>query len=187
VRARLGPAFFDDLYATDPDPWQFATSEYEAAKYQATIDALNSRRFERGLEIGCSIGVLTERLATHCAQLTAIDVSEAALEQARERNPHVTVERREIPEEFPDGKFDLIVASEVLYYLDVQAFEATLDHFERTLAPHGALLAVHWRHPTKTYPLRGDEVHERLRQLGWPATVQQRTDDYVLERFDRPA
>jgi hypothetical protein len=37
VSERLGPAFFDDLYATDPDPWRFESSPYEAEKYDATI------------------------------------------------------------------------------------------------------------------------------------------------------
>jgi predicted TPR repeat methyltransferase len=187
LRPRLRPAFFDELYAGDPDPWKFLTSEYETAKYKATIDALQGRRFDQGLELGCSIGVLTQRLAERCTQLTAIDVSEQALEHARARNPRVTVELREIPEQFPHGPFDLIVASEVLYYLDVPAFNRTVDAIRRTLVPGGALLAVHWRHPTKLYPLLGDEVHERLRdRLRWPAGVHHRTADYVLERFDRP-
>ena len=66
VTERVGPAFFDDLYAADPDPWDFETSPYEAAKYDATIAALEGRRFASGLEIGCSIGVLTDRLRAHC-------------------------------------------------------------------------------------------------------------------------
>jgi SAM-dependent methyltransferase len=177
MRPRLGPAFFDDLYARDPDPWGFATSAYEAAKYDATIAALEGRTYATGLEIGCSIGVLTQRLKRHVHDLTAIDVSAAALQQARERNPDVRIERREIPEEFPPGRFDLTVCSEVLYYLDEPAFAATLQRL------HGTLLAVHWRHPTERYPLKGDEVHDRLQErFGAPAYSRQ-TDDYRLDRF----
>ena len=76
--------------------------------------------------------------------LLAIDVAEAALDRARARDsPNVAFERREVPEEFPDGAYDLIVFSEVLYYLDAPAFDATCDAIERTL--DGILLAVHWR------------------------------------------
>ena len=178
MRPRLGPEFFDELYAGDPDPWGFATSEYERAKYYATIAALEGRRYGRGLEIGCSIGVLTQRLAHHVDELLAVDVSEAALAQARARNPDVRVERREIPEEFPDGRFDLIVCSEVLYYLDLPAFEQTLERLQ------GTVLAVHWRHPTKRYPLPGDEVHERLRHRFGPPAYSRTTPDYRLDRFD---
>ena len=177
MRPRLGSAYFDELYARDPDPWGFETSAYEAAKYDATIQALEGRRYATGLEIGCSIGVLTERLAQHVDDLLAIDVTEAALEQARERVPQVTFARREIPEEFPAGRFDLIVCSEVLYYLDDAAFERTLDHL------HGTLLAVHWRHPTRTYPLRGDEVHDRLQARFGAPEYTRATADYRLDRF----
>src|SRR3954463_8269967 len=107
MRPRVHAAFFDELYAKDPDPWEFETSEYEAAKYDATIAALEGRHFKTGLEIGCSIGVLTEHLARHVDELLGIDVAEAALARARERNPGVRFERREIPEEYPSGHFEL--------------------------------------------------------------------------------
>jgi cyclopropane fatty-acyl-phospholipid synthase-like methyltransferase len=182
---RLRAAYFDELYARDPDPWDFATSEYEAAKYEATIAALDPP-YASALEVGCSIGVLTARLAERCERLLAIDVAASALEQARERAPRATFERREVPEQWPDGPFDLIVCSEVLYYLGDAALDRTIDEIERTLVPGGSLLAVHWRHQTRTYPLFGDEVHGRLRDLGWPRAVAMRTTDYILERFDRP-
>jgi hypothetical protein len=64
--------YFDDLYAGERDPWEFETSAYEQAKYDATLAALPRPRYRRGLEIGCSIGVLTARLAGRCGSLVAI-------------------------------------------------------------------------------------------------------------------
>lgn len=178
VRERVRPDFFDDLYATNPDPWDFQTSPYEAAKYDATIAALEGRKFANTLEIGCSIGVLTQRLKTVTDHLLAIDVSATALASARGRNPDVNFQRREIPEAYPPGEFDLVVASEVLYYLDAPAFEDTVGHFA------GTLLAVHWRGPTERYPFTGDEVHHRLTdRFGAPA-YSAWTDKYALDRWD---
>ncbi len=179
MRSRLGAAFFDDLYARDADPWDFETSRYEAEKYVQTIAALDGRRFTTALEVGCSIGVLTERLAEHCDNLLAIDVVESALVRAHERVPQVRFERREIPEQYPPGTFELTVCSEVLYYLDSPALNATLDRIT------GTLLAVHWRHPTERYPFTGDEVHEQLAQRFGAPAYRRWTKDYALDRFDR--
>jgi predicted TPR repeat methyltransferase len=178
VRERLRGDFFDELYAANPDPWDFETSAYEAAKYDATIAALAGRRFASTLEIGCSIGVLTERLKAHTDRLTSIDVSEQALERARARNPDVSFERREIPEDFPAGDFDLTIASEVLYYLDAPALEDTISRIR------GTLVAVHWRGPTERYPFTGDEVHHRLTHHFGASAYSAWTDEYALDRWD---
>lgn len=165
MNERLGREYFEDLYARSGDPWDFETSEYERKKYERTLEALGARRFRRALEAGASIGVFTEMLADRCDELLAVDVSERAVDVARRRlagRPHVRVERRTLPEQMPAGPFDLIVASEVLYYFPREEMLAMLEGFERELAPGGTLLAVHWRRETKTYPLQGDEVHELL-------------------------
>jgi SAM-dependent methyltransferase len=104
-------------------------------------------------------------LAPLCDEVLAVDVSERAIAAACERLAgfsHVRIEQRRLPEETPEGPFDLVVASEVLYYWPEEVMLAALRCFEEVLAPSGVLLAVHWRKETKTYPLQGDEVHELL-------------------------
>ena len=167
MNERLGRDYFEGLYAESGDPWDFETSEYEQKKYARTLAVLGGRTFRRALEAGASIGVFTEMLANRCEELLAVDVSVRAVAAARRRLSglgHVRVERRTLPEEMPDGPFDLIVASEVLYYFPREEMLAVLQGFERELARGGTLLAVHWRRETRTYPLQGDEVHELLAQ-----------------------
>ena len=185
---RLGREYFEGLYAGSKDPWNFETSDYEKNKYDRTLAALGDRRFRRALEAGASIGIFTEMLAGRCDELLAVDVSEKAVAAAQKRlegHDHVRVERRTLPEQMPDGPFDLILASEVLYYFTREEMLATLASFERELAPGGAFLAVHWRRETKTYPLQGDEVHELLRnhtRLTSTETVSE--PDYRLDLFE---
>jgi SAM-dependent methyltransferase len=167
MKERLDREYFENLYEQSPDPWGFETSPYEHRKYERTLDVLQGRQraYRSALEVGCSIGVFTAMLAPLCDELQAIDVSEKAVAAAREKLagfPHVRVERCRLPEETPEGPFDLVVASEVLYYWPEEVMLAALQRFEEVLAPGGVLLAVHWRKETKTYPLQGDEVHELL-------------------------
>jgi Nodulation protein S (NodS) len=119
-------SYFDEMYASDSDPWGFETSAYEQRKYSLTLTTLPNSRCQSAFEPGCSIGVLTEMLAGRCDQLLASDVVDVALEKAfhRHRNkPHVTVESLAIPEAWPEAQFDLIVLSEIAYYFS----ESDLD------------------------------------------------------------
>jgi SAM-dependent methyltransferase len=187
-RARVGREFFEDLYARSEDPWGFATSDYEGEKYAATLAALEGAHFERGLEVGCSIGVFTELLAQRCQELTGIDVSGRALARARRRlggQANVTLARMTFPEEFPGGPWDLVVCSEVLYYLDEKPFGLAVHRLRTALDDGATVLAVHWRPPTRTYPLRGDEVHDRLlAELGPWHAFDGRRQRYRLDRFE---
>jgi predicted TPR repeat methyltransferase len=153
-------AVFDRLYAKSPDPWNFAGSPYERAKYGATLDALGDRMFDHVLEVGCSIGVLTRRLAPRARALLALDVAQAALDQAIERCrdlPHVAFRRAMIPAEFPDGPFDLMLFSEVLYFLDAADVTRTAVLAQTQLAPGGLVILVNWTGETNT-PTTGDDA-----------------------------
>ena len=186
----LPAEYFDALYAHDPDPWRFATSDYEAAKYAATLEAVSPARFAAGLEIGCSIGVLTRRLAECCDTLLAVDVAEAALDQARQRNadlPHVRFARAAVPGCWPQGRFDLIVLSEVLYYLDQTDGAATAQLASKAALPGGTVLLVHWLGDTN-YPRTGDTAVEQfLVETAHTLILQQqaRTSQYRLDLLRR--
>lgn len=192
MRTRMSAEYFDALYGVDPDPWDLATSDYEQGKYAATVAALDGRRHGRALEVGCSIGVLTAALAPCCDELLAVDTSSRAVAAARRRTaglPGVHVERRSIPADMPEGRFDLIVCSEVLYYWDRAELSRVWETLREAVAPGGSLLAVHWRGPVRHYPQGGDAVHALLtdapgdlrpaRSGVWPL--------FRLDRFDRPA
>ena len=192
VSGSLSPAYFDAVYQANPDPWNFATSPYEAAKYAATLGALPRDRYENALEIGCSIGVLTERLAPHCGRLLSLDVSPAALDQARARCaglPQVRFERRYLPDEFPDGTFDLLLVSEVGYYLALPDLLRLRERCVSQLAAGGHLLLVHWTPLVPDYPLTGDQVHETFARESTAGNLRhlvgQREEKYRLDLFAR--
>ncbi len=160
----LPPDYFETLYARDPDPWDFETSTYEAEKYARTLDALMRTRYASALEIGCSIGVLTHLLGDRCDTLLAVDIAEAPLTAARQRckdQPWIKFERRAVPRDWPVGAFDLILISEVLYYLSSDDVRRLARCLRDSLSRGGEIVLVHWTGDTD-YPLPGDEAAELL-------------------------
>ncbi len=150
--------YFEELYSSKPDPWNFAASAYEQEKYAATLQAIGSG-FDRALEIGCAIGVFTRLLAERCKTILAVDVADAALRQAQARCAdlsNVQFQNMELPTALPSGRFDLILLSEVGYYWtfsDLDRFTAWVEH---ALNADGACVLVHWTGKS------GDKVHDRF-------------------------
>ena len=189
----LTPAYFDSLYSTDADPWKFQTSAYEAEKYAATLAALPKARYRSALEIGGSIGVLTEKLAARCDSLLSVDVSEMAQQQAIDRCrslSHVRFQLMQVPHAYPQEQFDLTVLSEVGYYWCWEDLKQAQQLIVQHLEPGGHLLLVHWTPYAAYYdnPLSGDEVHESF--LALPSTQMKhltgnRADKYRLDLFER--
>lgn len=176
----LPPGYFDRMYAADADPWGFASRWYEQRKYAVTLAALPSPRYERGIEIGCSIGVLTAALAARCTSLVAVDPSATALAAARTRVPEsVRLVPGAVPEHWPAGTYDLVVLSEIGYYLDADDLDRLLGLVERDLTPGGTVVACHWRHAVPDYPLTGDQVHAALAR--WPRVSRVEEEDFLLD------
>ena len=185
------PEYFDAKYEEKLDYWDFETSAYEATKYADTLLSLPAARYRNAFEIGCSIGVLTAKLAARSANLFAIDVAERALTAACVHCAalsNVQIAKMRFPRERPrrSTRFDLIIVSEVGYYWSLPELNAAQDAIEERLEIGGHLVLVHWTPPVSDYPLTGDEVHESfllrpcLRLLHGHRAASYRLD--VLER-----
>jgi SAM-dependent methyltransferase len=185
VHESLDARYFERKYASDADPWDFATSAYEAEKYRATLDALPSDRFARGFEIGCSIGVLSAQLAERCDSLLSVDVSDRALEQARERCSelhNVRFARMSVPHEFPPESFDLVMVSEVGYYWSSEDLARAIDRIASAAAGGGTIVLVHYTPFVDEYPQTGDAVHAAfLSDARFEAGLSKRAERYRID------
>lgn len=142
-RAVIDPAGFEAKFRETIDPWNYASSPFEAHKRAALLRACGARHFGRGLELACAIGETTRALAPRCLRLLAVDASPTALEEARRRvgaRRNVTFRRTLLPRDAPSGPFDLIVVSEILYYLRPNDLRLLL---QRALARGGRLVVLH--------------------------------------------
>ena len=176
-------SYFDAMYR-DPDPWGYESRWYEQRKYAVTLAALGRERYRRAFEPGCSIGVLSAQLADRCDHLVAADFHEGALDRARQRlqgRTNVELQVCEVPREWPSGTFDLVVLSEVAYYLDLDTHEALIERVASCLAPGGEVVLVHWLGETD-YPQTGDATHERwLADPRFRVTCAVRDAEFRLE------
>lgn len=184
--ATIPADYFEKKYRSDIDPWQFRTSDYEREKYQATIAALGRTGYANALELGCSIGVLTALLAERCDSITAIDASPTAIAAAREtRLDNVSFGVGILPKDFPTGKFDLVVLSELLYYFEEADLQRIATLCSGSLLSDGEIVLCHWLGETD-YPLAGSAASDLFAEavgVRLPVRKMLRNDIYRLERF----
>jgi nodulation protein S (NodS) len=189
--ARLPDEYFGRMYEESADPWQLQERWYEQRKFAITLALLPLPRFRHAFEPGCSVGVLTEQLAGRCDRVTATDLVPAALEATARRlkeagvGEGVTLMRRSLDEDWPATDFDLIVLSEVGYYLEAAALRGILDRELPRLTDTATVVAAHWRHPVADYPMTGDETNDVIAASpGLHRIGGYRDDDVTVDVFD---
>jgi SAM-dependent methyltransferase len=163
VPPEMRPGFFQHFF-DEGDPFGFDVNTVEQLKFRRTLAVCGDGPLGRVLEVGCAVGSFTELLAPRATDVLALDVSPAAVEQVTRRlrdYPNVRGQAMAIPAEFPEGTFDLVVASDVLYYLTVKDVQLCLEKIEAAVAEGGALVAVHYV-PRMGSLLDGDETHDIL-------------------------
>jgi predicted TPR repeat methyltransferase len=177
----------EQLRRVQAGPLQYESAPFELV--EGALQACGPGPFASALELGGSIGVFTELLAPRCNRLTRVDVAATAAAMARRRLtglPGVEVVRGAIPEAIPEREYDLVVASEILYYLAADDFERTLALIRARLVSGGRLVAMHWRPDESERPFTAGEVHERLRDDPWLESVAAvQGPGYLLDALDR--
>jgi protein-L-isoaspartate O-methyltransferase len=189
--SRLPDDYFDSMYSQSADPWDLATRWYERRKYAITLALLPQPTYRHAFEPGCSVGVLTALLSERCDHVTATDVAPTALRGAQRRlddlgrHDRVTLLRRSIDEPWPKGPFDLLVLSEVGYYLTPRALQDVLERECAQLAPDATVVTAHWRHRVEDYYMAGDRVNDVVAGTpGFRPIGSYRDADVAIDVFD---
>lgn len=144
------------LYADTPDPWGFEHSEYEQAKFAATRAALTRRRYASAFELGCGNGQLARHLVDICDRYTGMDAVVIAIEAARRAAPDGTFIHDYYPCTLPEGDFDLLILSEILYFLDRDSLRKLASDIIEAW-PKAEVLCVSWLGETD-HDLQGEEA-----------------------------
>ena len=180
---------FDTMFTASSDPWGYDTEPYERNRFFRTIHALSGRRYRAALELGCANGALSEQLAPLCDKLLATDASETALAVARDRigsAANIELRRCSMPDQMPAGDFDLIVASDMLYYLGLEGVASLMDKLDRAATSDGRILLASFLGQTDTR-LTGEMASETAiaHLTGWTVRHAERTDRLRIDVLER--
>lgn len=188
--------YFDQLYGASADPYGLRTRWYEQRKRALTLAALPHPRYRSAYEPGCGAGELTAALATRCETLLSSDFSEKGLAAARARNggrANVQLAVHDLPREWPLAQtpFDLIVISELGYFLQADAMQQLAADCAASLDVDGTLVACHWRPSFSQRTLTTEAVHQTLEQAlssaGAHTTLRHEEADFLLQVWCRDA
>lgn len=183
-------AYFEKLYGASADPYGLRTRWYEQRKRDITLAALPHASYRWAYEPGCGAGELTVALAARCGAVLASDFSEHALVSARARTASLTNIRlaaHALPGEWPHSAapFDLIVVSEIGYFLEAPAMQQMAACCARSLGPDGVLVACHWRPDFAERVLSTDAVHAALDATGLACTARHEEVDFLVQVWCR--
>jgi glycosyltransferase involved in cell wall biosynthesis/peptidoglycan/xylan/chitin deacetylase (PgdA/CDA1 family) len=181
-----------------PDPWGY-TSEYEQTKYEYTLELVPAGRPPKTLELACAEGIFTQQLAPKVGRLIAADISAKALERAKARcadHKNIDYLKVDLIDEPLPGEQDLILCSEVLYYLaGADELKTIAAKIRDALVPGGRLvMANHFLlrdDPSSTgfdwdQAYGGKVIHEVFRatpELALEESIV--TELYRIDRFVR--
>jgi SAM-dependent methyltransferase len=188
------PPDFEALYAADPDPWKVRDSWYERRKEAVLLALLSRERYEHSWDAACGTGALARALAGRSGRVTATDASSRAVrltEHLLSGLPATTALVSRLPGVPPLADApDLVVLSEVLYYLPDEERAQSLDAVATAADEVAEIVVVHWRHHPDDAFLPGaaatEEADTRLRRGGWTRHTWHDDPDFVAASWVRP-
>jgi len=137
--------FWETWFARE-NPWRY-DSTYEQRKYEQTLSLIDGLEFGDALELASAEGHFTVQLAPRVGRLLATDISATALKRAAERCDGLGNVETQVVDVLNDpipGDKDLIVVSEMLYYLeDRERLKTAAGKIAAAVKPGGRILSAH--------------------------------------------
>jgi 2-polyprenyl-3-methyl-5-hydroxy-6-metoxy-1,4-benzoquinol methylase len=141
LRGRL--AAVGNIGSTEADNLQrYARTKRRMADLLRRLDSLDLKR-KKILDAGCGIGLMSELFYSLGADVSGVDTSEVAIEQARLRCPGGTFKVNSLLDFNFDRRFDRIFAIDVLYHIvDDENWSRAAANLQAHLGDKGLLIMV---------------------------------------------
>ena len=112
---------WDDFYR-DANPWGTEGGVSDLARSAALLQRLRHAHFRQIADFGCGEGRLSNELSKHADVTIGYDISERALQRAKNRFPHIEFVQGDLLHLLRDPDvlakpFDFVSVAEMLYYL----------------------------------------------------------------------
>ncbi|MBI1951631.1 MAG: methyltransferase domain-containing protein [Acidobacteria bacterium] len=139
---------FNQIYRDEDDPWAIGAADSE--RYALYRDLIRERKpsGDAVLDIGCGFGAFLAHFRDTFRRLDGVDVSALAIEKGRRRFPSIRFLQGSAAglDRVPDlgGRYDLIVYSDVICYLDEAGRNASLRWISEHLADDGLAFVAAW-------------------------------------------
>jgi SAM-dependent methyltransferase len=138
------------------------------------------------LEIGCGAGGATTLFCDYGANVTAIDLTDAAVAMTSQNEPRATVLRMDVEQmTFPDGSFDHVFSWGVIHH--TSSTERAVEQIARVLRPGGTGLIMVYNRNSLRYWMKGLQwlYFKKPRKRGETMDSVQRffTDGYFHRHF----
>lgn len=142
--------FWDEMYSG-------SEQRFSGLPNDALVTEVTGMTPGRALDLGCGEGADAYWLAGQGWQVTAVDISQVALDRAAAGHPEITWQRADIAAApMPKGSFDLVSA----HYFPIahESGHATVRGLLDAVAPGGTLLFV--AHDPTEFPPRHENEHD---------------------------
>ena len=121
---------FEQMYRDFDDPWEQTTREKNALEKLVALELVRRNGYQRVMELGCGIGDFTAKLGLVSESVLGIDVSETAINKARQRHPGLSFQTADLLDFEVYRRFrpDCIVMAEITWYVldKLEAFKSFL-------------------------------------------------------------